>query len=184
LRSYWPHFRELAELVDGQIHSCTCRDIEMDMQPRLIIVCGLPGSGKTTHAKLLETTRGAIRFCPDEWMEALTLDLYDEERRAKIEALQWKFCQKLLRFGLTVIIEWGTWAKSERDSLRLGARALGAAVELHYLSAQVDVLFDRIQRRRMEHPPIERDALSRWFDLFQVPTDEEMALFDKAETFG
>jgi hypothetical protein len=36
----------------------------------------------------------------------------------------------------------------------------------------------------MEHSPIERDALSRWVDLFQVPTDEEMALFDKTETFG
>lgn len=151
------------------------------MRPRLIIVCGLPGSGKTTHAKLLERKLGAIRFCPDEWMEALCLDIYDEERRAKIETLQWKFCQELLPRGLTVIIEWGTWAKSERDTLRLRARALGAAVELHYLSASVDVLFHRIQRRGMEHPPIERDALSRWFDLFQVPNDEEMALFDKAE---
>jgi len=50
---------------------------------------------------------------------------------------------------------------------------------LHYLSAPVDVLFDRIQRRGMEKPPIARDALSRWFELFQAPTREEMALFDK-----
>ena len=58
--------------------------------PRLIIVCGLPGSGKTTHAKLLEARLGAIRFSPDEWLEALSLDLYDEGSREKIEALQWK----------------------------------------------------------------------------------------------
>jgi predicted kinase len=80
-------------------------------------------------------------------MDALSIDIYDEERRAKIEALQWKIAQELLKHGLTVVIEWGTWARSERDVLRLGARALGAAVELHYLSAPVDVLFDRIQRR-------------------------------------
>lgn len=147
--------------------------------PRLIIVCGLPGSGKTTLAKVLESKLRAFRFSPDEWMDALSINLYDEEARAKIEALQWKLAQELLALGLTVIIEWGTWGRSERDTLRLGARALGAAVELHYISAPVDVLFERIQRRGMENPPIERDALSRWSEIFQAPTPDEMALFDQ-----
>jgi predicted kinase len=146
--------------------------------PRLIIVCGLPGSGKTTHAKRLESSLRAIRFAPDEWMDALALDIYDEARREKVEALQWKLTQELLTLGLTVIIEWGTWGRSERDALRCGAKALGATVELHYLSAPVDVLFERIQRRGMENPPIELDALLRWSEIFQTPTPEEVALFD------
>ena len=149
-----------------------------DIGPRLIIVCGLPGSGKTTHVKRLERSIRAIRFSPDEWLAALSLDIRDEATREKIETLQWRFAQDLLTLGLTVIIEWGTWGRPERDSLRSGARALGAAVELHYLSATADVLFDRIQQRRMENPPIERDELLQWFGNFQIPTLEELALFD------
>jgi predicted kinase len=145
----------------------------------LIIVCGLPGSGKTTLAKALESRLGAVRFCADEWMDALSLNLWDEEKRGRIETLQWKLGQELLARGLRVIIEWGTCGRAERDALRLGARALGAAVELHYLAEPLDVLFERIQRRGQEKPPIEREAMSRWFEIFQEPTAEEMALFDK-----
>ena len=57
---------------------------------RLIIVCGLPGSGKTTLAKCFEESLRAIRFSPDDWMDALSINLYDEETRARIESLQWK----------------------------------------------------------------------------------------------
>jgi len=52
---------------------------ESNARRRLIIVCGLPGAGKTTLAKSLEESLRAIRFSADEWMEALSLDLYDEE---------------------------------------------------------------------------------------------------------
>ena len=148
--------------------------------PRLIIVCGLPGAGKTTHAKRLETKLRAIRLSADDWMVALAIDLWDAAAREKIEALQWQFGRELLARGQTVIIEWGTWARSERDVLRSQARACGASVELHYLSAPLDVLFDRVQSRRMEDPPIRREQLLEWTALIQVPTPEEMALFDEA----
>ena len=145
---------------------------------RLIIVCGLPGSGKTTHAKQLEDRLRAIRFSPDEWMEAVGIDLYDSTARERVEALQWTFAQNLLGLGQTVIIEWGTWGRSERDALRTGACALGAAVELHFLDAPVNVLYERIRLRNMEFPPIQLDDLVKWNETFERPTPEEMALFD------
>ena len=87
---------------------------------RLILVCGLPGWGKTTLSLELEHRLGAIRLSPDDWLEALGLNLHRADMRDKIEALQWKLAQDLLAQGNTVIIEWGTWARSERDALRMG----------------------------------------------------------------
>jgi predicted kinase len=138
----------------------------------------LPGSGKTTRAKDLERRFGAVRFCPDEWLLDLGLDLYDEIRRNKIEALQWKLGQTLLSRGVSIIIEWGTWGRTERDALRLGARALGADVELHFLTASADVLYERVRQRGMESPRIDRKDISCWAEIFQEPTAEEMTLFD------
>ena len=155
----------------------------MDRQARLIIVCGLPGSGKTTHAKILESRLGAVRLSADDWMQSLSVNLHDEMKRGEIEALQWQLSRRLLALGLTVIVEWGTWSRSERDTLRLEARALGAAVELHHLSAPADVLFQRIEKRGLENPPIAREAVAQWFDMFQVPTTEETALYDHTERF-
>ena len=141
-------------------------------------MCGLPGSGKTAHAKLLTERLHAIRLAPDEWMNDLAIALRDEPMRERVERLQWKLGRELLALGLIVIIEWGTWARIERDKLRLEARALDAAVELHYQSAPVDVLFERIQRRGIETPLIQLEELRRWADVFQVPTPDELALFD------
>jgi len=145
---------------------------------RLVIVCGLPGSGKTTLAKHLESSLHAIRFSPDERLDALSLNLWDEEKRedrgAAVEVRTRTACAR--SYGDYRMRHLG---RSERNALRLGARALGAAVELHYLCVPENVLFERIQRRGLESPPIKRDTLSRWFDIFQVPTADEMALFDK-----
>jgi predicted kinase len=143
-----------------------------DTGARLIVVCGLPGSGKTTFSRMLEGTLRAVRLCPDDWLDALSVDFNREDMRAKIEALQWKLAQDLLRLGSRVIIEWGTWARCERDALRFGARALGAAVELHYLSAPAEVLLDRLHVRGRENPPIQREAVSQWFELLQAPAPE------------
>ncbi len=146
---------------------------------RLVIVCGLPGSGKTTHAKVLAgQIPGAVRFCPDEWMGTAGINLWDEAARGQIESCQWQLAHNLLSQGSTVIIEWGTWGRSERDTLRLGARALGASVELHYLDVPIEVLFDRVRARKLESPGISLSDLYKWSEAFERPDAEEMALFD------
>ena len=149
-------------------------------QARLIIVAGLPGSGKTTLALHLAASIPAVRLSADDWMNSLSINLHAEQDRDRIERLQWQLAQHLLTLGNTVIIEWGTWGRWERNILRERARELGARVELHYLSAAPEELFRRIQQRGMEDPPIEWEAVQKWVNMVEPPTSEELALYDLA----
>lgn len=153
--------------------------------PRLVLICGLPGSGKTTLARALEADLGGIRMCPDEWMAALEVDLYDEPFRARVEALQWELARQLVQLGQTVIIEWGVWARSERDTIRTRARELGVPVELRFLDAPLETLWERVRDRNEHRPPgtaiISYENLVDWSErLFETPTAEELSRFDPA----
>ncbi len=87
----------------------------------------------------------------------------------------------MLAGGQSVVIEWGTWARSERDALRTGARALGAAVELHVLDAPVEILWERIRQRDVGRPAMTLEDLKKWSGMFERPSAEEMALFDEPQ---
>jgi predicted kinase len=116
-------------------------------------------------------------------MAELGIDLYDEVARERIEQLQWQLAQRLLELGATAIIEWGTWARSERDALRERARELGAMVELRFLDAPPEVLWRRVQDRDMErrlgHRPLTPADLDHYQALIERPESEEIALYDR-----
>src|SRR5690349_14463587 len=102
-------------------------------QGRLVLLCGLPASGKTSLARELADTYGAVRLNADDWKLALGIDPFDDEMRIRLEAQLWDLARRLLALGTSVILEWGFWARSERDELREVARSLGAKVELRFL---------------------------------------------------
>ncbi len=149
---------------------------------RLILTCGLPGAGKTTLARELAGERAAVRLTKDEWQWDLGSSPWDRNFGEKLEAKLWCLAQDLLSHGLSVILDFGLWARVERDELRMAARSLGVGVELHYLDAPIDELWRRIQARNATPPwddePIGRTDLEAWLTIFQAPDADELALFD------
>lgn len=146
--------------------------------PTLILMCGLPGSGKTTLAKRLERERPALRLTPDEWMGPLFGDGYNEKGRAAVEALQWKIADRALGLGVDVILDFGFWSRQERDDFRSRAAALGARTEVRFLDAPRDELLARLAARDASRTPdtfrVDGAHLDLWSKQFEPPASDEL----------
>ena len=92
------------------------------------LLCGLPGSGKTTFARELEETHRAIRYTYDEWM----VQLYGRSPEQfetlfnRVSNLIWRTATRNLALGTDVILDKGFWYKKDREHVRHAATAIGA----------------------------------------------------------
>jgi predicted kinase len=148
----------------------------------LFLICGLPGSGKTTIAREIEFSQSALRLCPDEWIATLLSDNSDivelDRLRTPVESVQWEVAKRVLNLGINVVLENGFWSREERTNYRSQAEALGARVKLIYLNVNRDELWARLSKRNENLPPgtfvVREDQLDLWLSWFQPPTADEI----------
>jgi len=151
------------------------------------MICGLPGSGKTTLAKVFERERLAIRMCPDEWIEAILDDPKNEREKTRlrdvVENLQWDLAKTYLAQGFTVVLDNGFWSEEERTQYAMEALEIGARIELYSLdSSDRDELWRRIESRNQtlatETWVMRREDHEPHWTGFEPPTEEEIAFYD------
>ena len=143
---------------------------------------GLPCSGKTTLARQLERECSALRLTTDEWhIRLFGQDATDKEHDARhgiIESLIWEVAARVLSLGVDVVLDFGCWARSERDDFRSRAKRLGVNFKIHFTDAPEDVLLERLAERNAQPPhgsfQIPETSLRKWFRQFEPPSKEEM----------
>ena len=148
----------------------------------LHLMVGLPCSGKTTLARTLEVTRSALRLTPDEWQLRLfgqdAEDPAHDARHSLIEALLWDVASRALALGTNVILDYGFWAREEREDYRARAKQLGVSSEVHFLDVPEDELLRRLAQRNVHGLCtafyIPEAMLLPWIPFFQKPTPDEL----------
>jgi predicted kinase len=148
----------------------------------LLLMCGLPGSGKTTLARSIERERDALRLTPDEWIarlygQGLTPPALDW-CRDPVEAIQWEVAARALRLGVNVVLDFGFWSRAEREEFRARAAALGAGSEIYFLDVPRAELSARVAARNAEPPPgtfrVAEAQLDAWWKVFEPPDADEL----------
>ncbi|MFB9993789.1 AAA family ATPase [Deinococcus oregonensis] len=157
------------------------------MLPTLTLLCGLPGSGKTTLARRLEARGQTLRLSSDDWMvplfgQHMPREVFDA-RLGVVRELQWELAARLLCLGLDVVLDDGFWRKAERDLYRLRAKEAGALCQVLFLDVSLAELQRRLTVRNAAAEAgtflIDPAALALFHDWFEPPTaDEPSVLLD------
>ncbi len=152
------------------------------MKPKVYLLCGLGGSGKSTYAQKL-TDDGLEKFSLDEYVYSkfgreianLPEDVYLEHyRKAKIE-LDNKIANRI-RKGQSIVVDYGFWRRSSREFYKKLVEDSGGEWKLVYLKASPEVLLKRLKERNKRTDanafPVTEEKLREYIERFEEPKNE------------
>lgn len=149
---------------------------------KVIMMCGVCGSGKTTYAKEKEK-EGYIRLSIDEMWKLYGrrgLDYPYDEYEKLSEKVELSLREKLIcliQEGQNVVIDFSFWNKENRNFYRQLIDNAGGTVELVYMKASLETLRKRLTKRNLHLNPnspfiITDEILEHHYYGFQEPCNE------------
>jgi predicted kinase len=125
--------------------------------PRVHLLAGLNGSGKTTYARRLQVELPAVRFTQDEWMVRLCQLSYDDPGYAGVVRLCreqiWETALQVLSVGTDVVLDWNSWSRAQRAEWAAKARDHGYLAVVHYLNVPLETAIGRAELRAASNTP-------------------------------
>lgn len=161
-------------------------------RPHAVLLCGLPGSGKTVLAERLGRALPAVHLGADAWMlglfgEHLARDVHDRHV-ATVHGLLWRIAEQVFALGHHVVFDDGFWSRSDRAAAVRRAEDAGAVPLLAYLDVPRDELERRLARRvatdARDAYTITPEMLDVLEARFEAPTAEEGLLVVRADPAG
>ncbi len=129
------------------------------LKPKIILVTGGTGAGKTTYARKLCDEIGALRFSIDDWMTGLfwmdapkdgvTFD-WAMERIGRAERVIRQTAEGVLSRGLSVVLDLGFTKSDHRKAFTDWAKALSHPCAVHWVDVPQDIRWARVESRNVE----------------------------------
>lgn len=122
-------------------------------RPRVVLLCGVAGSGKTTYAKQLEA-QGYVRLSIDEevWARFGRYGIdYDPAKYPQLSATAEEALRAslltLVEQGRDVVVDFSFWQRATRDRYKRLVEAGGGTWRLFHLKADPVLLRERLDSR-------------------------------------
>lgn len=171
-------------------HVAVAEALAAPRNPRLVITCGLAGSGKTTVSGQLVELLPALRIRSDverKRMAGLVAaahsrspigeGLYDRESSLRTYARLAALAQAMLESGLSVIVDAAFLRRSEREPFRALAREEGIGLTTVICEAPIAVLRERVEARMargIDASEADAAVLDHQLEIHERPAGDEL----------
>lgn len=164
--------------------------------PRLVLMMGLSGSGKTAVAGQLAQRLGGVRLRSDIERKRLfgiaptarvdpSLGLYAAEATRRTYARLQQLAEGALRAGVPVVVDAASLHRAERDALRTLAQRLGVPFRLLLCEAPAAVLQQRLAQRQAagrDASDATAEVLAQQLQFIEWPVEDERASLLRLDT--
>ncbi|MEH7119634.1 ATP-binding protein [Neobacillus vireti] len=135
---------------------------------KLGIMCGIPLSGKSTYAKVLQS-EGWVRVSLDDLRLALHGQIYKAEAETKVWESAELMVRTLLKSGHNVIVDTTNRTRERRKRWRRVAKEFGLTLEIY----QIETDYETCKARNKVLKRLSQDMLKQIHKNYQEPTSDE-----------